>query len=469
MLVVHLSAECYPAAKVGGLGDVVGALPKYLNAHKNCESMVVIPFVENEFSKTHRLELDYEGTLIFGSRELNVKFLKNTDLGFTLYLVQIEGFSNREKVYGYEDDAYYFTAFQVATLNWIHQWKVLPDIIHCHDFHTGFVPFFMKHAHQYDRFREIPSVFTIHNGEYQGQMPWEIVDYFPWFNTWDLPILEFDDSLHAMATAIKTAWSVTTVSPQYMKELMQAETNLGNLLRQEKDKCDGILNGIDTDEWNPATDKKLDHRFSVKNLKSGKQKNKEQICEIFDFNPALPLISFIGRFVHQKGADVLSDAIWKAIHNHDKKMNFLIVGSGDGQLERGLEQMKIFTDNRFNCFIGYNEALARKVYAGSDFLIMPSRFEPCGLNQFYALRYGSIPMVRTVGGLLDSVIDINDENGNGIRFIQLNTNDILNSFERANQVYKDKNKLHDLRKFIMNQDFSWEISAKKYIALYEKL
>lgn len=469
MLVVHLSAESYPAAKVGGLGDVVGALPKYLNALDNFDSMVVIPFVENNFSQTHTLEVDFESSLHFGEHELNVKFLKNTALGFPLYLVQIEGFSNRENVYGYEDDDYYFTAFQTATLNWIQQWEVLPDVIHCHDYHTGFVPFFMKYAHQYDRLREIPSVFTIHNGEYQGQMSWEVVDYFPWFNTWDLPLLEFDDSPHAMATAIKTAWRVTTVSPQYMKELMQSETNLGNLLRQEKDKCVGILNGIDTVEWNPATDKKLDHKFSVEKHKMGKHKNKIQICETFDFNPDYPIVAFIGRFVPQKGADILSDAIWNAIHNHDMKMNFLILGSGDRQLENGLEQMKFFTDNRFNCYIGYNEALARKVYAGSDFLIMPSRFEPCGLNQFYALRYGSIPIVRTVGGLLDSVVDINDENGNGIRFIHLSVEDILHAFERAHQVYQDKDKLHSLREFIMNQDFSWESSAKKYIALYEKL
>src|SRR5690606_18019261 len=166
--------------------------------------------------------------------------------------------------------------------------------------------------------------------------------------------------------------------------------------------------------------------------------------------------------VNQKGADVLSDAIWKALTNYDTKINFLILGSGDTQLANGLEQMKIFTDGRFNCYIGYNEAVARKVYAGSDFLVMPSRFEPCGLNQFYALRYGTIPIVRTVGGLLDSVIDINDENGNGIRFIQLTTDDLLHSFYRATEIYEDKKNFIKIRKFIMKQDFSWETSAKKY-------
>lgn len=468
MHIVHLSAECYPVAKVGGLADVVGALPKFQNQMDGVKAMVVMPFVENKFTKTHQLHVDHEAELPFGEHQLKVKILKNEDLGFSLYLVQIEGFSYREQVYGYEDDPYYFTAFQVAALNWIHQWKSLPDIIHCHDFHTGFIPFFMKHAHQYDRFREIPSIFTIHNGKYQGQMSWDIVDYFPWFNTWDLPLLDFDGELNAMATAIKTAWKVTTVSPQYMTELMQADDSLSALLRKEQAKCVGILNGIDVDEWNPSSDHLIQKNFNLRNTVSGKVENKAVICEKFGFNPNYPIISFIGRFVDQKGADVLADAIWKAITNYDMKVSFLIIGSGDTQLSNGLEQMKMFTDERFNCFIGYDEVLAHQTYAGSDFLVMPSRFEPCGLNQFYALRYGTIPIVRTVGGLLDSVIDINDEGGNGIRFIHLSQDDLLHAFYRAIDLYDDTKRFKEIRKFIMKQDFSWEKSAKKYIQLYEE-
>ena len=469
MQVVHLSAECYPVAKVGGLGDVVGALPKYLNAMDGVDAIVVMPFVENKWTKTHHLEVDYELTLPFGNRNLFVKILKNDDLGFPLYLVQIEGFAYREDVYGYRNDPYYFTAFQVAALNWMHQWEHLPDVIHCHDYHTGFIPFMMKHAHQFPRFRSVPSVFTIHNGKYQGQMPWDVVDYFPWFNTWDLPLLEWDNILNAMAAGIKSAWRVTTVSPQYMNELMQDDSGLGPLFQQEHAKTLGILNGIDNEEWNPNKDPKLDHHFNLRNVHSGKQKNKEQLCDSFGFNPEYPLVSFIGRFVDQKGADVLSDAIWKAITNYDAKISFLVVGSGDPQLASGLEQMKIFTDNRFNTFIGYNEALAHKVYAGSDFLVMPSRFEPCGLNQFYALRYGTVPVVRTVGGLLDSVKDIEDEGGNGIRFINLNSDDLLHAFSRAIDLYHNEKRFKDLRKYIMKQDFSWEKSANKYLQLYESL
>ncbi|MDO5510084.1 MAG: glycogen/starch synthase [Weeksellaceae bacterium] len=466
MQVVHMSAECYPVAKVGGLGDVVGALPKYFNQTEGNDAIVVMPWVENKFTQTHRFVVDHQAVLPFGRRILQVKILRNHDLGYKLYMVQVEGFENRTQVYGYRNDAYHFIAFQVATLNWIHQWEHLPDVIHCHDFHTGFVPFYMSHSHQFPRLRNVPSIFTIHNGNYQGMMSWDVVDYFPWFDTWKLPLLKWNNTLNAMATAVKCAWRVTTVSPQYMKELMQ-DSSLSELFHQESQKCVGILNGIDNEEWNPETDKHLRHHYSVDTVSEGKRANKEEVCGHFHFDPELPLVSFIGRFAHQKGVDVLSDAVWRAINTYDAEMNFLIVGSGDPQLARGLEQMKRYSRGKFNCYIGYNEELARKVYAASDFLVMPSRFEPCGLNQFYALRYGTLPIVRTVGGLLDSIIDMNDENGCGIRFIQMNSNDILHALYRASELYLDKEKFATMRQHAMNQDFSWEKSIKQYTQLYK--
>lgn len=469
MQIIHISAECYPVAKVGGLGDVVGALPKYINQMEKHQAVVVMPFLENKFTQTHKLEVDHKATLPFGYDTLNVTILKNNDLNLPIYLVKIEEFFYRTEVYGYDSDHYFFTAFQIATLNWLNQWKDLPDIIHCHDYHTGFIPFMIKHAHQFSRLRDLSTVYTIHNGEYQGKMSWDIIDFFPWFDTWQLPLLEWDDSVNAMASAIKSAWQVTTVSPEYMKELMSCSHPLSELLKSESQKCIGILNGIDFKEWNPSNDKHLEHQYNNKYYKRGKKINKKYLSEKFDFNPKYPLISFIGRFVSQKGVDILSDAIWRAIKEYDTKINFLILGSGDEQITLGLEQMKIFTDSRFNTYFGYNESLARKVYAGSDFLIMPSRFEPCGLNQFYAMRYGTVPIVRAVGGLKDSITDIKSKKGNGIRFENLSSDDILHSFYRANKLYLDKDIMNSTIEFIMQQDFSWEKSAKKYITLYETI
>ncbi len=469
MKIVHFTAECYPVAKTGGLGDVLGALPKYLNNEKNIEAMVVMPYVNNDYVSNHKFDTDFEFVMPHSSNHLKVVILKSVDSEFPLYLVNIEGFNHRQAVYGYHDDPYFFVAFQTAALMWLHQWEDGPDIIHCHDFHTGFIPFMMKHAHQFHKFRDIPTVFTIHNGEYQGQLPWEVVSSFPWFDTEYLPLLEWNHTVNAMAAAIKCAWKVSTVSPQYMKELMASDHELAPLLRAEQEKCSGILNGIDNAEWDSQTDKHLNYHYSVKNLVSGKTKNKEEICKTFGFNKNYPLVTFIGRLVEQKGADVLANAIWRSINELDYKINFLIIGSGNEELSYGLNEMKHHTQGRFNCYIGYNESLARKAYAGSDFLVMPSRFEPCGLNQFYAFRYGTIPIARTVGGLFDSVIDINDEGGNGIRFIHLTSDDLIHSFYRAQELFNNKKHFLSIKRFIMKQDFSWEKSVKKYINLYKSI
>lgn len=469
MKILHFTTECYPVAKTGGLGDVLGALPKYLNNEEDTEAMVVMPYVHNDYVINHQFDVDFEFVMPHSNNHLKVQILKSKDIDFPLYLVSIEGFNHRQDVYGYHDDPYFFVAFQTAALIWVHQWKFLPDIIHCHDFHTGFVPFMMKYAHQFHRFRDIPSIFTIHNGEYQGQTSWEVVSSFPWFDHEYRTLLEWNESVNAMAAAIKCAWKVTTVSPQYMVELKKSDHELAPLLRYEDAKCSGILNGIDNDEWNPATDKNLSYNYSVRNLVGGKLKNKTEVCELFGFNPSYPLITFIGRLVEQKGADVLSDAIWRSINEVGDNINFLIIGSGNQELSDGLNKMKEDTKGLFNCYIGYNEQLARKAYAASDFLVMPSRFEPSGLNQFYAFRYGTVPIVRTVGGLLNSVTDINDEGGNGIRFINISSDDLLHAFGRAQELYNNKKKFLIIKRFIMKQDFSWNKSAKKYINLYKSV
>ncbi len=469
MKVVHISTECYPLVKTGGLGDVVGALPKYLNKVENIDAMVVLPYVDNDAVKSCNFNVDFQFTMPHGIHQLQIEILHYNELGFPLYMVKIEGFSHRTKVYGYDDDDYFFTAFQIATLNWLHQWEQQPDVIHCHDYHTGFIPFLMSHAHQYPKFRGTPSIFTIHNAEYQGQMSWRVVDTFPWFDTWKLNLLEWDNQLNAMAAAIKSAWKVTTVSPQYMKELIDASNNLAPLFKAETAKCVGILNGIDNKEWNPEDDQFLHYHYKKTSVTSGKKKNKTAFCNEFGFDKELPLIAFIGRFAHQKGVDILSNAIWRSINESEQKINFFVMGSGDAELSKGLEEINSNTNNQFNCYIGYNESLARNVYAAADFIVMPSRFEPCGLNQFYALRYGTVPIVRTVGGLLNSIIDINDENGNGIRFIQLNADDLLHSFWRAEELYHQKEKLKSLRNFIMSADFSWEKSAQDYLQLYKNI
>jgi starch synthase len=470
MEIIHVSAECYPVAKVGGLGDVLGALPKYeqLSGHI---VKVVIPCYRTPFVAENSFELVHQEGVWLGNtwRHFNVLKEKTNKLGFDLYLVDIPGLLDQDTIYGHFNDSERFTAFQTATLDWINAWQDKPDLIHCHDHHTGLIPFMMTQCFKYEALKSIPTVFTIHNAQYQGQMGWDRVHWLPAFDPWKAGMLDWDHLINPMAAAVKSAWAVTTVSPGYMEELMWSANGLESLFRQESAKCRGILNGIDTGIWDPATDTLLSQHYSIRNFITGKRKNKEQICALFHMDPAKPLFSFIGRLVNDKGADLLPDIIIQSVEDTQGNASFLVLGSGDPHLEWRLDEMKSRLNSEYNNFIGYDEQLSHLIYAGSDFLIMPSRVEPCGLNQMYALRYGTMPMVRSTGGLKDTIVDFGDPGGYGIRFLQPSVWDVCYSIGRAMELYQDTKKLNGLQRKMMKLDFSWDKSAQQYIDLYLSL
>ena len=470
MQIVHVSAECYPVAKVGGLADVVGSLPKYLT-RMGIDNKVVMPFYQKPFVEAHEWEEDYVSYIQMGENRYEYKVLKEKYdvLGFGLYLIQIEHLLDRDQVYGYHDDTYRFLAFQIAVLDWLNQWEVLPSVVHCHDHQAGLIPFFMKHGLQFENLKLIPSIITIHNAAYQGWIKDELLPFFPWFDEEYRSSLYWDFTINSLACAIRNAWKVTTVSNHYMWELSQDAHGLESLIRAEYAKCSGIVNGIDTEEWNPKTDPNLVKNYGVRDFKSGKQANKEWICKEYNLDPKKPLISFIGRFAAEKGADLLMESIWNSLRLANQKVNYFIVGNGDSNIENGLRMLQEYTKGEVNTYFGYNEALARKVYAGSDFLLMPSRVEPCGLNQLYAIRYGTIPITRTVGGLIDTVIDFDDPDGYGIRFIHADKHDIAHAVSRAEYLYHNPERFREIRKRMMQLDFSWEYSAQMYEDLYESL
>jgi starch synthase len=231
----------------------------------------------------------------------------------------------------------------------------------------------------------------------------------------------------------------------------------------------GILNGIDDKVWDPQNDTYLQHHFSVDDLEAGKAKNKMLLCDQFNLDFDKPLIGFIGRLVGEKGADLLPQAISDSFYFLGRRMNFLVLGSGFPEVEAGLSALKPLSQFDYNIYIGYNEALSHMMYAGLDFLLMPSRVEPCGLNQMYSMRYGTVPMVRRTGGLKDTVIDYGDANGYGICYNQASVADITHAVWRATQTYHNKEKLLTIRQRMMNLDFSWESSVKRYIEVYEGL
>ena len=469
MEVLHLSAECYPVAKTGGLGDVVGALPKYQNA-LGLNAMVVMPYYERKFVQTHQLEIVFSGSSKLGYRIFDFQILKEVDntLGFELYLVKIPNLLDRPEIYCYPDESEQFIAFQLSVLQWIIESEKKVDVFHCHDHHSGLVPFLMQHSAKFNSLKDIPSIFTIHNAQYQGWLGWEKFYYLPEVDPSDGGVLEWGDCINPLASAVKCAWKFTTVSPSYLKELSINSNRLEFLFQLEGQKGLGIINGIDVAVWNPKTDPMINHNYSVTSVKSGKQKNKEELCKDFDLDPSKPLITFIGRLVGEKGADKLAELVKEISLRNPDEFSFLVLGSGDKETENQLNHLKTYIKN-YNCYIGYDEVLSHKIYASADFILMPSRVEPCGLNQLYALKYGTIPIVRSTGGLKDTVIDFEEKEGYGIRFENVDSLEMVTALQRAITLYKDGKKVNQLRKLMMGLDFSWNKSAQEYDQLYNSL
>lgn len=468
MEIVHLSAECYPVAKAGGLGDVVGALPKY-QCKAGHIAKVVMPMYRTPFLYNHEWSVDFKGHANLANWYFDFTVIKekHNTLGYDLYLIDINGLLDRQKIYGYDDDTERFTAFQIAALTWMKSWEHRPDVVHCHDYHTGLTPFIMRYAYDFQVLSGIKTIFTIHNAQYQGWMTWDKSRYIPRWDLWKRGMLEWANNINPLASAVKCCDRVTTVSQSYLEELKFQSNGLEKLFEYERGKCVGILNGIDNEVWNPATDNYLQHHFSITSVTKGKEKNKELICHRFGFDLQKPLIVFIGRLVGEKAAELLPDAIAGAIYQFGHTASYLILGSGEHQVEGRLTDMLMPFSGTYNAVIGYDEKLSHLMYAGADFLLMPSRVEPCGLNQMYAMRYGTVPMVRSTGGLKDTVVDMGETEGFGIRFDQATAGDIIYSIGRAIQVYRDKNFLLLMRERMMQIDHSWENTVQQYDQVYQ--
>jgi len=466
MEIFHISAECYPMAKVGGLADVVGALPKYQN-NAGHNVRVVVPAYDTKFKKENQFECVHWGSVKLGSFNFPFNVLKErTDiLGYELYLIEINELFDRPNIYGYEDDIERFLSFQIATLDWIIARNKVPDVMNCHDHHTGLIPFLTQFAYKYEKLKDLKTVITIHNGLYQGWFGFDKLHYLPEFDLKHVGFLEWNNSINSLAVAVKCAQAVTTVSPSYLDEINFAANGLESLFNSVRSKSKGILNGIDIEVWNPLKDEMIAENYSIENFEIGKQKNKEKLCNQFELDQSKPLFSFIGRLFEEKGGDLLPQASALALSENFENINILILGSGNSEIESQLTQLRNDYKGYYNVFIGYNEELAHLIYAGSDYILMPSRVEPCGLNQMYAMRYGTIPIVRRTGGLRDTVIDFGD-NGNGICHDQASVGDICYSINRAVKLYADKISFNKVLKRGMEADHSWESVCQDYIEIY---
>ncbi|HLS96371.1 MAG TPA: glycogen synthase [Sphingobacterium sp.] len=471
MQVVHLSVECFPLAKVGGLADVVGALPRY-QRKMGVDASVVCPYYDRPFVEENQFVSIAEGSFFQGAEELSYQVLKeeNDVLGFPLFLIRIPGKLDRPEVYCYPDEAEQWIAFQHAFLDWMKGWEKKPEVVNCHDHHVGLVPFLMKYAVAYQEFASIKTVFTVHNGQYQGWMDWNKGVLLPTFDTWKWGLLDWDGLINPMAAAIKCCDAFTTVSQGYLQELYQNANGLEGLFRQESAKSFGIVNGIDDQYWNPGVDTLIPHNYTLKNVMTGKKNNKRALTKKMGLDARYPLLAFIGRFAAEKGADLLPDVVGGLLSGGAVKLSIFVLGSGDEHLQTRLQELADQYPKTLAVFFGYNEALAHEVYAAADYLLMPSRVEPCGLNQLYAMKYGTVPVVRGTGGLRETVLDYDqEEKGYGFVFEEADAAEAIRAIERAVGALQDPVSMREIRKREMSLDFSWDKSAEQYVKLYNQL
>lgn len=472
--VLHVSMEYYPAAKAGGLADVVGALPKYLNRN-NFFTAVVIPKHHTKWIVKQKWTTVHEGKIKINndSHPFAVQQIENFEED-PLFVIDIAGYFDRESIYiddqtgyGYTDDHIRNVIFQTAVLQWVSKLRHFPKAIHCHDHHTGLLPFMMNHCIDYEKLSKIPTVFTIHNGAYHGAFDWKHEYLIPRYDMNAKGLLDWGNQINPLACGIKCCWQLTTVSPGYMDELRYDSNGLESLFEQEASKSLGVINGIDTAVWNPATDERID-TVMKKDLAEFKQANKKALAIQFDLDLSLPLVTFIGRLAYEKGAQILPDLFCRYL-DKSQDLIFLVLGTGNKDTEKLLLNVQKMYPENIKVQIGYDESLAHQLYAGSDFLLMPSKVEPCGLNQMYAMRYGTIPIVNSVGGLRDTVIDIKQPDGYGICFHKANVFNADEAIRRAVACYETKNEMLQMQKRVTKLDFSWKQSAKQYVKIYQTL
>ncbi|MDX1479176.1 MAG: glycogen/starch synthase [Saprospiraceae bacterium] len=466
---LHISYECYPFAKVGGMADVVGALPKYQTA-LDARASVVMPHFNRDWDQYGTLESVFEGGFHLDWEYIRFVVLRHPEVeGFELYSVGIPGKFDRPEIYSYRDDVQRSVAFQRAVLTWLSAMDAAtrPQVLHCHDHHTGLIPFMAAHAYEFAELNRIATCFTIHNAAYQGAFSWDLLRLLPAFHGDRSGLLDWNDAINPLASAIKCAWHFNTVSRGYLDELFHSGHGLEGLIRSEAGKASGILNGIDTAVWDPASDPLLEVHLK-RSIDVFKRKSKAEVCAGTDLDPKLPIYLFIGRLAYEKGADMLASILGDFMSHYDD-VQCIVLGSGDPQIENKLRHLEQFFHRRARTFIMYNETLAHRLYAGCDFLLMPSRVEPCGLNQMYCMRYGGIPIVRRIGGLRDTVEPLSESGGNGYVFDHLEINEVRNVLSASRRLYQDGKQMSKVRQRNISIDFSWEHSAKQYLDTYASL
>jgi len=472
MRILYVASEVNPFAASGGLGDVMGALPK--NVAKDNDKFdvgVVLPLystVKEEYRSRMTKVCDISFKLSWRSTGASVFEL--VEDGVSYYFIENHYYFDRGRLYGEYDDAERFAFFSMAVIEFIIKSGFTPDILHANDWQAALSIIYLK-----TKYKSVPllssirTVYTIHNIEYQGKFDSYILGDVFALDKEFYSVVEFDGCINLMKGAITVSDYITTVSPHYAEELKYDFFAFGlqNIIGAASHKLSGVINGIDYTYFSPNGDKEIYKPYTKRTVKSGKAFNKKSFLDDvgLDNNEDIPLLVMVTRLATQKGIDLLLHISEELL---SKKLNLVVLGTGEKCYEDALKTLEARHSN-FKALIKFDRIISKKMYASADMFLMPSKSEPCGLAQMISCSYGTIPIVRSVGGLYDSIIPYGMEDSNGFRFDDYNAHDFLYAIERALEVYENKSEWYELRKRAMSSDFTWHNSATKYVEIYNNL
>lgn len=476
MKILFVASEANPFIKTGGLADVAYALPKAL-VEKNIDCRVVIP-LHKKIKETHINDLEFitDFQLTMGWHEAYVGIFKYVNENVTYYFIDNEYYFCRHEIYAHADNDERFAYFNHAVLESLKHIDFMPEVVHFNDWHTGVLPLLYHTHYKYELDNlDIKFLYTIHNLKYQGIFNKSALYKYLNLNDhfyYGPKNIEFYDNINFMKAGILYADLVTTVSETYAQEITFPfyGENLDGILREHKGKLKGIVNGIDYDEYNPQKDPLIYKNYSIENFNEGKKENKLQFQKQMGLKQSadIPLIGIVSRLSDMKGFDLIRHIMDELMQ---EDIQFILLGTGDNEIENAFRYFENKYPDKMRSIILFSNDMAHKIYASADIYLMPSKFEPCGLSQLIALRYGTIPIVRETGGLKDTITpyNIHENTGNGFSFKNFNAHELLFKIKEALDLYKDETKWHDMISRAMHTDNSWKKSAQEYIDIYRDL
>ena len=468
--ILFVASESTPFIATGGLAEVIGSLSKALAANDNYDVRVVIPLY-SDISWDYRSKFKYLGNIFvpLAWRNQYCGIFSYEMYGVTFYFIDNEYYFKRPGCYGYYDDGERYAFFCRSVMEIMPFLNFYPDIMHCHDWQAALSAIYLKTIYCFrPEYQFIRALFTIHNIEYQGKYSLDILeDLFGISNTWKY-LLEYNKCINLMKAAIECCEKFSTVSPHYAVEIKDPyySHGLDPIVRRNEFKLVGILNGIDTDAYNPATDISIFSHYSIDDLEP-KKRCKEELQKMFNLpvKPDTPIIALISRLVAHKGLDLVRTVIEEVLR---QDVQVIILGKGDSSYENFFTDLSRRYVGKLVTIVAFNPDLSRKIYSGADLFLMPSKSEPCGLSQMIASRYGTVPIVRETGGLYDSIKPVGN-GGNGFTFANYNAYDMLYVIREAINCYYNKDFWPELMRRVMSVDFSWQRSAKEYEKVYGEM